>query len=225
MEVCQTLGWKNHTSSFLFFWNGLKSTKCTTKATLLFLPTPSDTYRHCQVSRILSFRLLQWTFNAVGEFGIKVKTIDRWLYPMANRHLLHALLQNLLETGNQSRTHQDILCPGRTLFFKRSQSTFIAVGGLNCVDKLTEQWMQLWPRSLQSQPGERPSLKDALKVGKWFFTFPVRPVFRLIYSIYIMWAGFNEKGSSLHSSNTYVHVRMLKTELLGQKGNILFMDL
>lgn len=85
--------------------------------------------------------------------------------------------------------------------------------------------MQLWPRSLQSQPGESPSLKNALEVGQRFFTFPIRPAFRLIYSIYILWAGVNEKGSSLHSSNTYVHVRMLETELLGQKVNVLFPDL
>ena len=72
------------------FWNGLKCMKCTTKATVLSpappSPHPPGTHRDYEVGRILSMRLLWWTFNAVGEFGIKVKTIDRWLYPTANHH-------------------------------------------------------------------------------------------------------------------------------------------
>lgn len=46
VEACQTLGWKNHASSFLFFWNGLKCTKCMTKATPLF-PSPTP-FRYLQ---------------------------------------------------------------------------------------------------------------------------------------------------------------------------------
>lgn len=45
----------------------------------------------------------------------------------------------------------------------RSQSTFIAVAGLDCVEKLTEQWVQLWPRSawLASQPISRPDVRHS----------------------------------------------------------------
>lgn len=46
---------------------------------------------------------------------------------------------------------------------QRSQSTFIAVAGLDCVEKLTEQWVQLWPRSarLVSPPISRPDAKHS----------------------------------------------------------------
>lgn len=147
-------------------------------------------------------RLLQWTFNAVGEFGIKIKTIDRWLYPMANHHLLHGT-QNSLKTGNQRWTHQDFLFPVQRLFFKRSQSTFIAVGGLNCVDKLTEQWMQLWPRFLLSQSTDIPSLKDVFRVVLLFFKFSNPSASSVSFVQFISCDGISvKKGTGLNKNKT-----------------------
>ena len=88
---------------------------------------------------------------------------------MANHHL-HPWLQKLLKTGNHSRTHRDLLFLGQRFFLKRSQSTFIAVGGLNCVDKLTEQWMPLWPRIMQAWPRVFHPWKTSLKVVRRLFT-------------------------------------------------------
>lgn len=91
-------------------------------------------------------------------FGMgPIKTIDRWLCPAAHPYD---------EEGGRckSRRHApkrlSVSTAGRD---QRSQSTFIAVAGLDCVEKLTEQWVQLWPRSAQllSPPISSPDVKDS----------------------------------------------------------------
>lgn len=108
------------------------------------------------------------------------KTIDRWLCPVVRSDDVRNERRKkkkkneqrgkvaACKSGDENRRTQ----PRRTQKWHsvstvpkdlRSQSTFIAVAGLDCVEKLTEQWVQLWPRSawLASQPISRPDVRHS----------------------------------------------------------------
>lgn len=91
-------------------------------------------------------------------FGMgPIKTIDRWLCPAAQPY--HEEGGGWCKCGR--RAPKGLRCVSVAGRDQRSQSTFIAVAGLDCVGKLTEQWVQLWPRSAQllSPPISRPDVK------------------------------------------------------------------
>lgn len=129
-------------------------------------PPLSDSHRYCKVSGILSLEVAsvniqrcRWVWNSNQNHRPLIVPYGQPSAP-----------QWLSGFAEDRKPQQDLLLPVQRFLLKRSQSTFIAVGGLNCVDKLTEQWMQLWPRILQSQLRDRPSLKEVLNIGILLFT-------------------------------------------------------
>ncbi len=84
------------------------------------------------------------------------KTIDRWLCPAASSDVVRNGAKKwtkgqvgACKSPRQRHTHahaQKWHSVSTVPKDQRSQSTFIAVGGFNCVEELTERWMQLCPR-------------------------------------------------------------------------------
>lgn len=127
---------------------------------------PCSTLGVCHFASLPSCRLPRRTFNAVGEFSMDgIKTIDRWLCPAARSdHSYDVRNQLPSRRAQQTYAHTHVTYAVSTVARdQRSQSTFIAVAGLDCVEKLTEQWVQLWPRSawLASPPISRPDVKHS----------------------------------------------------------------
>lgn len=168
----------------LWFWASSPS-PCPMPVWLALLPPlpPHPASRvssaHGHSCRPSSPCLPRWTFNAVGEFGMDTKNHRPLTVPRGSlrRRQERAKEEKKNEqrgkvaawkSGDENRRTQ----PRRTQKWHsvstvpedlRSQSTFIAVAGLDCVEKLTEQWVQLWPRSawLASQPISRPDVRHS----------------------------------------------------------------
>ena len=123
--------------------------------------------------------LPQWTFNAVGEFELnrkKPSTVDCTLRPSPTEPCLslppakEEFKHGLLETrrrGLPMLASNDAWKVWLWKLQQRSQSTFIAVGGLDCKRKLTEQWMQLWPRF----PSRKVAPEININWQSWIYSF------------------------------------------------------
>lgn len=106
----------------------------------------SDLCANCQVDSPSGHRLPQWTFNAVGEFKLnrkKPSTVDCTLRPSPTEPRLSpppAKTNSSMDSWRHNGFVFQHYWQPRTVpekfdfenYDKRSQSTFIAVGGLDC---------------------------------------------------------------------------------------------